>query len=117
MRPFLMSCLKCSKCGSSQLPKLQPVSIEKVPSPATPPSLEFYKDKADHLVELVESISRIKQGVIDVDEANIYEFVDNGEEEVIASLLYGVDVIEGSIFCVDCGDKRSIKNSILHCIE
>lgn len=115
MRPFLLSRLRCNKCGSSRLPRLIPCSVENVPMPAAAPSLAFYKDKTGHLMELVESISRIKQGVVDADEASIYEFADGTDERAVSSLLYGVDVVEGSICCTECGDEKSIRNSILFC--
>lgn len=117
MRPFLLSYLKCTKCGSTSPPKLAPRAIEKTAMPNTVPSLKFYNAHSEHLMDLVDSLSTLKGGVIDVDEADVYGFLDGADEAPIARLLYGIDVLGGSVSCTECGDEKQIKDGILFCEE
>lgn len=116
MRPFLSSILKCQKCKSEKFQKIEPEEIKKVPLPAYFPKIEEFKEEQDFLRDLIDSVSRKHSKTIDITEADLYTFLES-ESEKINELLFGIDVVTGTVTCIECGDIKNIKNSILFCEE
>ncbi|ELA42136.1 uncharacterized protein VICG_00777 [Vittaforma corneae ATCC 50505] len=122
MRPFLCSILKCQKCGSTQYPKLNPEEVFKVALPAHLPSISKFREQQSFLSDLIDVISKNHGKIFDINEADLYAFLEpenatSIENLKIIELLYGVDIVAGTITCVDCGDTKNIKNGILFCEE
>jgi hypothetical protein len=112
MRLFLLSKLKCIKCKSTEMPILNPKSACKLTAPVNYPSIEQYLELKDHLLDLIETVSKLR--VMDVSEADLYE--EEGEQK-IKEMLYSVDIKEGSVICAGCKDERKIKEGILYIEE
>lgn len=119
MRPFVCSLLKCAKCESVKPQKLAPVDITKVAPPSCVPRIADFRKEEDFLKDLVDTLSKINSEIIDIDEADIYAFLESNDNEMaavskIVEALYGVEVITGSVTCIDCGEMKSIRNGILY---
>lgn len=122
MRPFLCSILKCQKCGSTHYPKPNPEKISKVSLPAYLPCISEFKEQQNFLSDLIDAISRNHSKVFDISEADLYAFLDSetilpDDKLKIVELLYGIDIVSGTVTCIDCGDTKNIKNGILFCEE
>lgn len=77
-------------------------------------------------MDLAESVSRARSTLIDISDADLYLFMECDSDDPKAhenvkmvELLYGIDVVEGSIHCSSpgCNATMSIRNSILFCEE
>lgn len=119
MRPFIISLLKCTKCGSTNIPKLNPIEIKKTVLPAHIPQIDNFKNEQILLLDLIESICKVDGSILDITEADAYNFTENEisdeSTQKIIELLYGIDVIKGNVVCTDCGEEKDIRNSILFC--
>lgn len=116
MRPFLLTTLKCTKCNSTKLPKLNPKKINKLPKPEYVPSIDIPSDQQNLILDMVESLSRLDNN-LEINEADVFEFF-NSEEKVesyhkLEDLFYTIDVVDGDIICVECGVEHNINNGIL----
>jgi len=120
MRPFLCSLLTCTKCSTVKCQKLSPVAIKAVSLPKHIPSVSGFKKEEGFLSDLIATISKSHSKVLDVCEADLYAFMEStGEDESrkIVELLYGLDVITGTVVCVECGETKNIRDGILFCEE
>lgn len=63
-----------------------------------------------------DEISALFSGIPNFTEGNAVEFVEGGVNETVAKLMFDVDVREGSVFCVECGDEKKIQDGILKLI-
>lgn len=117
MRPFVCTLLKCQKCGSTHCPKLTPEEVVQISLPACLPHLADLRTEGAFLEDLVGTMTQGHNRILKVNEADVYAFVEEGAEEGIAELLCGVDVIRGTVACVDCGEVRQIRDGILFCVD
>lgn len=118
MKPFLAGLLKCSKCGSCEIPFIFPSKIVETYYDGNRPSVADFVEKKDFLLNLVSSISELKDVNFELSEADVYTFCDtNGSEGVenIGRLLFSYDVVEGTMICSndDCKVEHTIKDGIL----
>lgn len=116
MRPFLCSLLKCSKCKSCSLPKLNPKSAVVVPPPAHSPNLTAFRESGNFIQDLADSLSQLNIVFGDGDiQAEMAAFQENDcKNTTVESLLYSVEIKEGEIVCSECGDRKEIGNGILY---
>lgn len=118
MRPFLCSLLKCTKCGCVKCPKLIASEIKQISLSKAFPGIEAFKSEQSFLNDLIENVSKFNKDIIDISEADLYLFLeaeDPASQETlkIIELLYGIDVIDGIVTCIECGTTKDIKNGIL----
>lgn len=118
MRPFLCSILKCDKCDTTEPFRITPTEITKESLPKCLPKAGEFKEKLAFLSDLIDSISRIGRGIIDIDEADLQLFLEtedfeSAEHLKIIDLLYGIDVKTGVITCSNCNSVKNIRNGIL----
>jgi len=113
MRPFLVSVLKCPQCNSCNYHKISPTRVTRIEVPQVAPDVSPFRNSQDFLLDTVESIAGAEGDKPAISEADVYEFMSNAGDKCVIDLLLGVDVLEGSIFCVDCKAEKKIKNSIL----
>lgn len=114
MRPVVAQYLKCTKCNSVKMPRILQRVTESVALPPVCPSLEAYRTDADYLIDLANTFSEQRNLPIEVGEADVYEFLESSNSPAITELLCGLDVKEGCICCRECGDEKSIRESILY---
>lgn len=118
MRPFLCSILKCDKCDCKEPFRITPTEISKEMLPKCLPKITEFKERIPFVSDLIDSITRIGRGVIDVDESDLQLFletddVSSAEHLKIIDLLYGIDVKTGIITCNNCNSTKNIRNGIL----
>lgn len=118
MKPFVAGLLKCNKCESTELPHIAPTKIQKIDYKGTTPSISDYINKQDYLLNLLSSMSELKDLNFDLSEADIYTFCEtegNEGSDAVIKLLFMYDIIEGSLICSnqECQCEHQIKDSIL----
>lgn len=122
MRPFVATLLKCNKCNSGELGRMCPTKMKKISVPTYTPDVSALKNHQDFLMDLIGSVSEVGGNLIDISEADLYLFVECDSNDAatqenlkIVELLYGIDIVEGTLCCSSpgCNAVRKIKNSIL----
>ena len=119
MKPFLLWHLQCTKCKSTSIPNLivnELCTSKDIPK-YTP--LENLKLDSASLIRLLDSLIDNYQFDLNITQDEIHDFINSGSNSPFTSkiceLLYKVDVIDGSVVCVDCENVLGIKESILCC--
>ena len=90
-------------------------SISQYNIPSSPLDISSYRDDPEYVTDLVNSLSAHRPEWIEMDEADVEEWLAGGNDEKMLNLLYGVDIQKGALQCGQCGTEYSIKDSILHC--
>lgn len=116
MRAFMSSILKCCKCKSEEIQRINPREIRKTSIPEVCPSIKEFREQRDYLFDLLESLNKSKND-LEVNEADLYEFFEdpNSSDDKIKILLYGIEIVNGSVTCSSCGNEKKIENGILFC--
>lgn len=102
MKPFSLSILKCTKCPVTSDLSLNVSLCEKIEDIEIPTNLltRFPKEKEENL-----KIFNKKENLI---EGDFYEF----SKEDLGKVLFGNEIIEGSLECSDCKARYPIKDGI-----
>ncbi|KAL6121820.1 hypothetical protein NUSPORA_01191 [Nucleospora cyclopteri] len=118
MKAFVLQFLKCRKCNSTKIHKLNATkSIE----------IDFNNNNSDHLLKRIQERENFENDLINISEnfknfseGDIYEFVENPTAksiEKIKKMLFGIEIVEGSIFCAECNYESKITDGILNCLD
>lgn len=119
MRPFIATLLKCNKCNSEELGRVCPAKVQRISMPAYLPDVSGLKSYQDFLMDLIESVPKVGRNLIDISEADLYLFMECNLDDAameslkVVELLYGIDIVEGTLQCTGCDAVRRIENSIL----
>lgn len=111
--------LKCTKCNTDKLVKVNASEIEKIEETLT-------DDKRNAILKCIkkdlyeeDEINAFLSDFKEYSEVDAIEFLSGEKEaeEKLIDLFYRRDVVQGSIVCVDCGDEKFIKDGVLHIAE
>ncbi|ADM12049.1 uncharacterized protein Eint_081170 [Encephalitozoon intestinalis ATCC 50506] len=119
MKPFLLGLLKCKRCSftSRLVPRCEKVKRSSIDGNAKIFNKHtFTENGGERLKLLVESLQGFFGNLLS--EQEIGSFVeDPDDDERIKELLFGVDVVEGSLTCDECGLIYPIRDSIVETVD
>ncbi|WEL39273.1 multifunctional methyltransferase subunit TRM112 [Encephalitozoon hellem] len=118
MKPFLLGLLKCKRCSFMTRLVLQCEKAEgcDVDDVQIFNKHVFVENGGERLKLLARSLEGFYGNPVSEEEIDF--FVENpDEDERIKGLLFGVDVVEGSLRCDACGLVYPIRNSIVETVD
>ena len=93
--------------------------MNSILKPSIIPSIDAFKDDYGNLIDLSEIIHTFDENKqpITTHDWNRFKTGTRNEEihNKLIDLLFGVDIIEGNLICLDCDGKNEIKDGILFC--
>lgn len=113
MKPFLIGILKCKNCPftsklhveASEVKELDPEEYEVL-------DLEVLKKEDGDLISKIVECFNINE----ITQEDVREFCKS-ENTKVSKLLFGTDIVSGSLTCEDCKTVYPIRESILDTVD